>query len=113
MNAVASLPSAGVAESTRLQLQQSGSAHAQIDQLPVTLNEWRRIARAVARELGRPMETTARGGVIVHAVLTDWPATDEERRIMAKQMRDAVNSVALPGSDPEPDPKPARPMRAL
>ncbi|PPG66032.1 hypothetical protein C5C31_11690 [Rathayibacter rathayi] len=93
---MASLPSAGVAESIRLQLQQSGSAHARIDQLPVVVTEWRRIAHAVARELGRPVETTARGGVMVHAILTDWPATDKERRTSEDRMRDAVEFAALP-----------------
>jgi hypothetical protein len=71
MAPLASLPSAGVATTIREQLLERGSAHAVIAELPVTVNEWRRLARAIGRELGRPVQTTAIGGIDVHAIFTD------------------------------------------
>lgn len=72
----------------------TGSARGDVDELGVTVNEWRKAARAAGRELGRPVQTVA-AGRIVHAVLKDWPRDEAEQRIHDAAMRAALNSISL------------------
>ena len=81
-------------------LRRNGSI--QVDVADITMNprEWRRIARAAARSLGRQVQTfSARDQVV--AVLKDWPATPEEERDQAQRLRAAVNAAS--GTVPEGD----------
>lgn len=71
-----------------------GSVSQSLKSLTVPVEEWRRIARAVARELGHPVQTVLSPDA-VHAVLRDWPANESERRIHEQAMRDVVDAIAL------------------
>ena len=75
-------------------LEADGSVSQSLKSLTVSVEEWRRIARAVARELGRPLQTVVSPDA-VHAALRDWPADESERRIHEQAMRDAVHAIAL------------------
>lgn len=76
-----------------LALAERGYATAQVDGLGVTVDVWRKVARAAARELGRPVQTLEGRGA-VHAVLRDWPSNSEEQDRHNRAMRAAVDSVA-------------------
>src|SRR3954451_19601153 len=69
-----------------------GQARATVDDLGVSLAQWRTTARAVARDLQRTVKTLVAGGQ-VHAVLTDWPMDERESAIHRAQLRAAVNAV--------------------
>jgi AcrR family transcriptional regulator len=56
--------------------------------------EWRRLARAAGRSIGRPIRTYA-GPDGPAAVLHDWPATDAERTTQARTLRATVEAVSL------------------
>lgn len=60
---------------------------------------WRKAARAVGRELGRPVRTIV-AGANAQAYLVDWPANELEEQVQMKQMRLAVSRAAL-GVDSE------------
>lgn len=74
----------------------TGSARGDVAELGVTVDAWRKAARAAGRELGRPVQTVASGS-IVHAVLWDWPRDDAEQRIHDAALRAAANSASLLG----------------
>jgi len=84
---------AALVTAVRAQLVESGSAQVAVDDLRVPVDVWRRAARRAGRELNRPVATVAGHG-FVHAVLSDWPATDEERRVQAAALRRAVHAAA-------------------
>lgn len=78
-------PRAGIRE----QLQSTGSARAVIADVAVSAAEWRSLARAAARELGRGVQTLNEGDA-VSAHLRDWPANAEEARTLHARMRRAM-----------------------
>lgn len=96
MGEVLELHGAVLARQIRKQLAERGSARARIETLPVTVTEWRRIARAAARELGRPVQTLIVAGVDVTAILRDWPADDAERARHDAALRAAIDRVNAP-----------------
>jgi AcrR family transcriptional regulator len=61
---------------------------------PAQAAEWRRLARAAGRSIGRPVRTYAGPDGPV-AALHDWPVDDVERTIQERALRDAVNGAAL------------------
>lgn len=66
---------------------------------------WRAEARRAARDLGRPVRTGEvehhdHHVLTVYAVLTDWPATDDERAADMATRRGMVEAAAL--TFPEP-----------
>lgn len=71
-----------------------GSVSQRLESLTIPVEEWRRIARAVGRGLGRPVQTVVSPDS-VHAVLRDWPANERERHIHKQTMRDIADAVAL------------------
>lgn len=60
----------------RQQLTTYGFASMDEDELTVSTNEWRRIARNIAADLDRPIRTTNTADRI-YAVLMDWPKENE------------------------------------
>lgn len=82
-------------------LEADGSVSQDLQSLTVPLEEWRRLARAVGRELGRPVQTVVSPDA-VHAALRDWAANDSERQIHERAMRDAVDAIALSNEVLEP-----------
>jgi hypothetical protein len=72
-----------------------GHVDAAIVDLTVSIELWRKTARAAARALGRPVQTleTER---YVHALLRDWPANAEEEAKFQARMRAAMESVPSP-----------------
>lgn len=95
MGQVFELPSAAVAREVREDFVARGFSTAVISGLSVSATQWRSVARMVARELGRPVQTLIVGGVEVTAWLRDWPANDEERAVHAKAMRAAINRIGV------------------
>ncbi|MFF2486266.1 hypothetical protein ACFVSU_07705 [Microbacterium sp. NPDC058062] len=55
-------------------------------------HRWRASARAAARALGRPIETT-RAGAIVLAQLKDWPANELEQELDTVQLSNAMRAA--------------------
>ncbi|HWU31043.1 MAG TPA: hypothetical protein VN041_18325 [Microbacterium sp.] len=55
--------------------------------------EWRKVARAAARRLGRPVETM-RAGRIVVAALKDWPGNELEHQLNQAQMRNVMERMS-------------------
>lgn len=74
-------------------LRRLGSVQIDIADATVPPVEWRRIARIAARSLGRPVQTLMAYDQLV-AILMDWPASAEERRIHDARLRAAVNGAA-------------------
>lgn len=64
-----------------------------VAELTVSVQDWRRIARAVARDLGRPVRTMLVGSDVT-AVLSDYPRDDVERARLAHRMRATATAVA-------------------
>lgn len=93
------LPSARLMDEIRDDLTTTGSAYAEIAGLPVDVEQWRALARRVARELQRPVQTLALQDGRAMATLSDWPATPKEEHIHGAALRAAVNAAALPVSD--------------
>lgn len=58
----------------------------------VPAEDWRRLMRAVAKRLGRPVETFANETSVVGA-LKDWPRDASERRRAQENMRLVVNAL--------------------
>lgn len=73
----------------REQLQSTGSARAVLAEVAVPAAEWRSLARAAARELGRGVQTLDEGDA-VSAHLRDWPANADEEQILQARMRHAI-----------------------
>jgi hypothetical protein len=82
-------------EAIAAQLRSTGGATTKVSDIRVSLEEWRKLARAAARQLGRPVETLATE-TRAWASLTDWPSNPEERDVHEAAMRRAINSVKLP-----------------
>lgn len=61
----------------------------------IAADEWRKLMRMVARELGRPVETFANETTVVGA-LKDWPATAEEQRKAKNNQRRAIQALNDP-----------------
>ncbi|PPF32644.1 hypothetical protein [Pseudoclavibacter sp. AY1H1] len=99
MAAPAQLPSARLMEQIREDLTATGSAYAEIEELPIEVEQWRALARRVARGLGRPVQTLILRDGRVIAALGDWPATPEEERVHRADLQAAVNAAALPISE--------------
>lgn len=57
--------------------------------------EWRDRAREAARNLGRPVRTT-QGGLVVVAVLKDWPANELERHLDEIRIANAIKRMRIP-----------------
>lgn len=74
-----------------------GSVAQDLASLTVPVDEWRKIARAAGRELGRPVQTLIAGDA-VHAVLRDWPRDEREQNIHKQAMRAAMDAVSLGSS---------------
>lgn len=83
----------GIKQTIRDAFHERGEASVDVEQIRVSLEEWRKLARAVGRELRRPVQTVATEGR-AWAVLRDWPTDDRESRIHEKAMRDAMNAAA-------------------
>jgi hypothetical protein len=75
-------------------LSDEGTASAVIEDLSVSVDAWRKTARAAARSLGRPVETIE-APATVHAVLRDWPANPEEEAKLQLRMREAMNAASF------------------
>ena len=70
-----------------------GSISVDVADLKVDVADWRRIARQVARDLGRSVTTTADTRVVT-AWLNDWPRDPEEERRGLEASRAAVEAVS-------------------
>lgn len=93
MSTVSELPSARLSREIREAFQSRGSASAVIADLPVSVEEWRRLARAAARTLGRPVETIVVHNIEVAAALRDWPSTPDEEVRHRAALRRAINRL--------------------
>lgn len=93
MGTVSELPSARLSREIRESLESRGSASAVIADLPISVDEWRRLARAAARSLGRPVETIVVSDTEVAAALRDWPANPNEEAIHRAALRKAINRL--------------------
>lgn len=82
-----------IKDTLRTAFQARGEAHVHVADIRVSLDEWRRLARTVARDLRRPVQTVASEDQ-AWAVLRDWPSDDREQQIHDKAMRDAMNAAA-------------------
>ncbi|MGA0568624.1 hypothetical protein ACO2Q7_14940 [Rathayibacter sp. KR2-224] len=78
----------------RDELAATGSVSQRLGEVTVSMEEWRKAARATGRELGRPVQTLA-GADAVHAVLTDWPRDDRERAIHMEALKAAMHGATL------------------
>ena len=74
-------------------LQSQGFAVQSIESLTVSLDEWRKRARSVARKLGRPVQTIVVGDS-VHAALRDWPRDEREQLLHDQAKRAIVEGAA-------------------
>lgn len=74
------------------ELRKSGGAQRSIED-DAEATEWRKLAHAAARKLGRPVETVRAGRVVV-AALRDWPANELERELDNVRMRNVMNRMA-------------------
>lgn len=74
-------------------LSERGSVSHRLSDLNTSIDSWRKTARAVGRELGRPIRTLVSGDA-VHAVLTDWPQGESEQRIFRENLRAAMEGVS-------------------
>ena len=57
--------------------------------------EWRNRAREAAHRLDRPVQTM-QGGLVVLAVLKDWPANELERELTELQVANAIKRMRIP-----------------
>lgn len=84
-----------IRDSIRESLTAHGEAHVDVHDIRISLEEWRKLARAAARELGRPVETVAAERK-AWAVLRDWPSNPEERRIQDAAMKRVAEAMTFP-----------------
>ena len=91
MNEVVTNIDGAYVEQIRESLLAIGSAWSSLDQ---DAARWRRIARRVARELGRPIRTLALPDGTAAASLSDWPANPDEERIHLDRQRAMMQGVA-------------------
>ena len=78
-----------------------GAVSQDLESLTIPVEDWRRTARRVGRELGRPVQTVISPDS-VHAVLRDWPANESERRTREQAMRDTAEAITLTDEVLEP-----------
>ena len=81
-------------------LAEYGSVDQRVEDSPVSPSVWRKLARAAARELGRPVQTLEFSGLL-HASLRDWPANADEEAIHQAAMRRAMNGLKIPITPPD------------
>jgi len=72
----------------------TGSATVAASDIHISLSEWRRIARAAARQIRRPVETIATDSR-AWASLRDWPSTPEEEAKLKTALKDAMSFLRL------------------
>lgn len=84
-----------VDESIRTGLLERGSVQAPIAGLRVRVDLWRARARAVGRDLGRPVRTFLAADYVL-AVLSDWPRDDREKALHERHLRAVVENISLP-----------------
>lgn len=89
------LPAARVADEIKAGLIARGSVSAEIDKLPVSVDQWRKLARQVARDLGRPVRTMVLQDWTVNAILMDWPLSEDEEQIQRQNMRAMFEAASL------------------
>lgn len=70
-----------------------GNASIEVAELQIAVADWRRIARQVAKDIGRPVRTQANEWLVV-AWLTDWPSGDDEEQKSLANMREAAGAVS-------------------
>jgi len=87
----------GMRDRIAADLLNAGSVMVHVGDLSITASEWRAIARAAARKIGRPIETVA-NETRAWAVLRDWPADDRERAKLDAAITNAVRSISLPAA---------------
>jgi hypothetical protein len=73
-------------------LSSTGSVEQRIEDSQFSPSVWRSVARAAARELGRPVQTLEMHGIL-HASLRDWPANTDEEAIHEAALRRAMNGL--------------------
>lgn len=78
----------------RDELAATGNVSQRLGEGTVSVEEWRKAARATRREFGRPVQTLA-GADAVHAVLKDWPRDDRERAIHTEALKAAMLGATL------------------
>jgi hypothetical protein len=83
-----------IKEMIRAEFHARGEAQVDVQDIRISLDEWRKLARSVARELGRPVQTVA-SDTRAWAVLRDWPRDDREKHVHDEAMRKAMNAAAL------------------
>jgi hypothetical protein len=76
-----------------------GSVDQRVEDSPVSPSEWRKLARAAARDLERPVQTLEFRGLL-HASLRDWPANAVEEAVHQTAMRRAMNALKLGPTSP-------------
>lgn len=72
----------------------SGGARVDVVELPITLAQWRSLARKVAHELGRPVTTSATERY-AWASLKDWGRSPEEQAITQDLLNQALRATTL------------------
>lgn len=77
-----------------------GGISVDVGELRIPVADWRRIARQVARDMGRSVSTRADARA-VSASLNDWPRTPEEERRSLEASRAAVEAVSRRVLGPE------------
>lgn len=82
------------ADAIRTQFHERGSAHVVIDELAMTINQWRHVARTVGKELGRPVRTMQYGPDL-HALLQDWPCDAREDALHMAALRRVSEAASL------------------
>lgn len=83
----------GIIELIRVGLR-SGGAHASAEDLPITITQWRSLARRVGRELGRRVQTTG-DSRSARASFVDWGRSEEEQAISRDKLRRVVQADSL------------------
>jgi 16S rRNA U1498 N3-methylase RsmE len=92
MRPVVSLLSRSTLASIRQALTDTGQARCDLVQLRVDVDEWRKLARQAARDLGRTVQTIIDNDQVV-AVLRDWPQNDAERAVTLARMRHTIETM--------------------
>jgi hypothetical protein len=92
MRPVVSLLARSTLASIRASLKETGQARCDLVQLRVDVDEWRKLARQAARDLGRAAQTIIDNDQVV-AVLRDWPQNDAERAVTLARMRHTIETI--------------------
>lgn len=95
-------PAAALREKITAGLRARGHSNADIDHLPVTVEMWRRIARAAARSRGRPVQTLLGGESAVSQRCASSTTRDMFRRpsreVMASSHGASDHAASPPSS---------------